>query len=435
MSTPRRAGSPPNRCSVGSTSCSGTTRSTSRPASRPRAGGTSVTRSPLLPFPDLRGKRCLDIGTWDGFYAYEMERRGAAEVVAIDLPDLTNLDYPPEVRVDATFDPGHADVQQRSAGFRLLHDVLGSKVQWRGCSIYDVADAGLGTFDFVDARQPARPPARPRAGTRRRPPGDRRPVHLRRLHPRAGAGLSFGRRPMFELRGIGSDFQWWMASDRGLRQLLHIGGFEIERMSPFFLLRPGEYGRSLLADHGSKGVRALATRTVNRVLARTTTRREGTCTAGTSRAALRDLSLLGAVAVGVGSRPLRTIAIGVRDTIADVTPERPLVDVAVVEADPVLDRAVAPETLYLRRAGDAAGNAVALLVVGHLVRASGSAKCGRSGRGPTIDMSPFSTLNSCGSSSMLVRRSRRPKAAGTRRARARTCRRRGRPGTSGTCTS
>src|SRR5688500_9812041 len=53
-----------------------------------------------MPFPDVRGLRCLDVGTWDGFYAYELERRGAAEVVAIDVPDLTALDYPPEVRAD-----------------------------------------------------------------------------------------------------------------------------------------------------------------------------------------------------------------------------------------------------------------------------------------------------------------------------------------------
>jgi tRNA (mo5U34)-methyltransferase len=36
-----------------------------------------------IPF-DLRGKRVLDIGAWDGFYTFEMERRGA-HVVALDL--------------------------------------------------------------------------------------------------------------------------------------------------------------------------------------------------------------------------------------------------------------------------------------------------------------------------------------------------------------
>src|SRR5438067_6151311 len=43
----------------------------------------------IIPFPDLRGKRCLDVGTHDGFVALHMERQGASEVVAIDLPDLT----------------------------------------------------------------------------------------------------------------------------------------------------------------------------------------------------------------------------------------------------------------------------------------------------------------------------------------------------------
>lgn len=221
---------------------------------------------PVLPFPDLRGKRCLDIGTWDGFYAYEMERRGAAEVVAIDLADLTSLDYPPEVAFDAAFDPGHADVQQRSAGFRLLHDLLDSKVEWRGCSVYDVADAGLGTFDFVvlgSLLVHLRDPVRALDAIRRVTDGQFLCADF--IHAPAQV-VSFGR-PMFELRGTGSDFQWWMASDRGLRQLLHVGGFGIEQMSPFFLLRPGAYGRKLLAEQGTGGARALATRAVNRVLA------------------------------------------------------------------------------------------------------------------------------------------------------------------------
>src|SRR5579862_4659707 len=37
----------------------------------------------------LAGVRCLDVATFDGFWAFEMERRGAAEVVAIDLVDAT----------------------------------------------------------------------------------------------------------------------------------------------------------------------------------------------------------------------------------------------------------------------------------------------------------------------------------------------------------
>src|SRR5215469_1800364 len=40
-----------------------------------------------FPIPgDLRGKRVLDIGAWDGWFTFEMERRGA-EVVALDCWD------------------------------------------------------------------------------------------------------------------------------------------------------------------------------------------------------------------------------------------------------------------------------------------------------------------------------------------------------------
>ena len=36
---------------------------------------------------DLTGKRCLDVATMDGYWAFEMERRGAASVTALDLED------------------------------------------------------------------------------------------------------------------------------------------------------------------------------------------------------------------------------------------------------------------------------------------------------------------------------------------------------------
>src|SRR5688572_18647814 len=51
-----------------------------------------------VPWPDLRGKRCLDVGTHDGFWAFEMERRGAGEVVGVDLDDYATRDWPIDVR-------------------------------------------------------------------------------------------------------------------------------------------------------------------------------------------------------------------------------------------------------------------------------------------------------------------------------------------------
>ena len=35
----------------------------------------------------LRGRRCLDVGPWAGFWAFELERRAAGAVVAIALAD------------------------------------------------------------------------------------------------------------------------------------------------------------------------------------------------------------------------------------------------------------------------------------------------------------------------------------------------------------
>ncbi|HWI06193.1 MAG TPA: hypothetical protein VNT54_01600, partial [Solirubrobacteraceae bacterium] len=37
-----------------------------------------------LALPDLRGRSVLDVGGWDGFFAFEAERRGAARVAVVD---------------------------------------------------------------------------------------------------------------------------------------------------------------------------------------------------------------------------------------------------------------------------------------------------------------------------------------------------------------
>ncbi len=215
----------------------------------------------LLPIPDVRGKRCLDVGTWDGFYAYEMERRGAREVIAVDVADLAEVDYPPEVRADAAFDPSHTDAQPRSAGFHLLHRLLDSKVQWRGGNIYDLDPAELGTFDVVVVGSlliHLRDPVRALDAVRSVTGGAFLSVDY--VHPPVDL-LARRRRPLFQLRGEGSDFQWWLASDAGLRQLLHVGGFTVDQVSKYFLLRPGARGAANPTDRGLSGaVKHAATR-------------------------------------------------------------------------------------------------------------------------------------------------------------------------------
>ena len=96
----------------------------------------------------LRGGRCLDVGTFDGFWAFEMERRGASEVIALDVDDPRALDW--------TFDErarGPALVvewgAQRGPGFAELAEKLGSSVKRVNRSVYDLDPSNDGRFDVV----------------------------------------------------------------------------------------------------------------------------------------------------------------------------------------------------------------------------------------------------------------------------------------------
>jgi len=72
--------------------------------------------------PNLSGTRVLDIGTWDGWFAFEAERHGA-EVTAIDCIEVPN--------------------------FLEIRRQLSSRVDYRIVDLYDVPAAGLGQFDIV----------------------------------------------------------------------------------------------------------------------------------------------------------------------------------------------------------------------------------------------------------------------------------------------
>ena len=103
--------------------------------------------APTLPWPDLAGKRCLDIGTFDGFWAFEMERRGAAEVVAVDVPDPREWDWPAGSEEEAMRSIGAR--KGAGDGFTIAKEALGSSVDRRPLSIYQLSPEAVGLFDFV----------------------------------------------------------------------------------------------------------------------------------------------------------------------------------------------------------------------------------------------------------------------------------------------
>ena len=94
---------------------------------------------------DLTGQRVLDVATFDGFWAFELERRGA-DVTAIDVPDVASFDWPTGVRdiiVNEELNLAFGD------SFRIAHEARGSSVTRVECSVYDLDPDSVGTFDLV----------------------------------------------------------------------------------------------------------------------------------------------------------------------------------------------------------------------------------------------------------------------------------------------
>ena len=89
---------------------------------------------------DMTGMRVLDVATYDGFWAFEFERRGA-EVVAIDLASTADVDRGRNWNVEMPSPLGR--------GFAICHELLNSNVRKEVCSVYDVRPDRLGRFDIV----------------------------------------------------------------------------------------------------------------------------------------------------------------------------------------------------------------------------------------------------------------------------------------------
>ncbi len=176
---------------------------------------------------DLSGKRCLDVATMDGYWAFEMERRGAASVTAIDLEDPEDLDWPASLRQDhdKSLDETKAD------RFALAKRALGSNVERVVLSAYELSPA-LGAFDFVfcgDLLLHLKDPITPVERIRSVCAGSAviaNVITRFRLNEK---------RALAELDGI-DGFVWWTTNLAGLVRIVRAAGFaHVEAEEPFEL--------------------------------------------------------------------------------------------------------------------------------------------------------------------------------------------------------
>lgn len=162
---------------------------------------------------DLSEKTVLDVGTWDGFFAFEAERRGAERVLATDH--------------HAWSSPGWGD-----AGFRCAHRVFGSRVETQDVDVLDHDPGELGTFDVVmflgvlyHMRHPLLALERMAAMTRELLVVE---THVESLGVRRPLAAFY---PHAELND--DDSNWWGPNVAAVEAMLHAAGFSrVERVFP-----------------------------------------------------------------------------------------------------------------------------------------------------------------------------------------------------------
>jgi len=173
-------------------------------------------RLPALEPARFAARRVLDIGTFDGFYAFLAEARGAARVVAVD-----NEQYVEWVR-------GRFGVDLcATAGFSAVHEQLRSRVVYRRSDVLDVADL-TETFDvalcFGMLHRVTDPIAVLRALAGVLAPGGE--VVLETLGSRLPDGL-----PALEVHDVGDvyagdDYVYWGFGPEALRRIAGLAGFD-----------------------------------------------------------------------------------------------------------------------------------------------------------------------------------------------------------------
>jgi tRNA (mo5U34)-methyltransferase len=187
-----------------------------------------------FPWPDVRGKRCLDVGTYDGHLAFELERRGASEVVATDIQDHLDWDWPARLRGGAP-EMWRIAGESKGAGFEIAKRITGAQVQREWVNIYDLSPERLGRFDVVVCGSlllHLRDPIRALEAIRSVCEPEGRFLSSEQID--LGLTIAHPRTPVARFDGVTDLLHWWMANAAGHRRMLESAGFAIERSSGLY---------------------------------------------------------------------------------------------------------------------------------------------------------------------------------------------------------
>jgi tRNA (mo5U34)-methyltransferase len=172
-----------------------------------------------MPWPPggLAGMRCLDVGTMDGFWAFEMERRGAAEVVAID-------------------EPWEGPGAHGGPTFGVAAGLLGSRATVLDLDVHNLDPSEHGHFDLVFMGYVAELLLDP-IGALRAVRGVCSGWLI--LLDQVSLPLSFLPRPLAKVASRPGYQEWFIFNRAGMRRTLEATGFAVEADSGFVKDRAG----------------------------------------------------------------------------------------------------------------------------------------------------------------------------------------------------
>lgn len=215
-----------------------------------------------MPWPDVRGKRCLDVGPYDGFLSFELERRGAAEVIAADVGDADEWDWPLRLQRSGPAAAREWSGGKTGRGFEIARELLGSKAQRIELSVYELSPESVGTFDVVVCGSlllHLKDPIRALEAIRGVCTGhflSAEQIDLALTVLRRGSAAA-------RLRG-GDRCQWWIPNSHGHRTMVTAGGFEVVERTKPYAIPLGEahvdHGKGRQLRHRvERGLRRIAT--------------------------------------------------------------------------------------------------------------------------------------------------------------------------------